>query len=161
MYTSEALLDIHQRCHRSLGLLMEHCRVFDAEHFNRQVEGFGYPTMRLQIHHVIGAQKYWLSVVQDRMNADENDANFQSIDHLEAFRAEVFKATESYLNGASDEALNARREMLVWGGKRPALMPALVILRTQTHIFHHMGQVTAMCRLFGKPAPSGMDFSLQ
>ena len=161
MYTSEALLDIHQRCHRSLGLLMEHCRVFDTEQFNRQVEGFGYPTMRLQIHHVIGAQKYWLSVVQDRINADENDADFQSIDELEAFRSDVFEATESYLNGASDEALNTRREMLVWGGKRPSLMPALVILRTQTHIYQHMGQITAMCRLFGEPAPAGLDFSLQ
>jgi uncharacterized damage-inducible protein DinB len=161
MYTSVALLDIHQRCHRSFGLLMEHCRVFNAEQFNREFEGFGYPTMRLQIHHVIGAQKYWLSVVQDRMNADEDDSEFQTIDDLEALRAEVFESTEAYLRSVSDEELNTRREMLVWGGKRPSLMPALVILRTQTHIFQHMGQITAMCRLFGKPAPAGMDFSLQ
>jgi uncharacterized damage-inducible protein DinB len=161
MYTSEALLDIHRRCHQSLRLLMEHCRVFNAEQFNREVEGFGYPSMRLQIHHVISAQKYWLSVIQDRMNADEDDAAFQTIDDLESFCAEVFQETEAYLLSTSDEVLGARCEMLVWGGKRPALMPALVILRTQTHIFHHMGQITALCRLLGKPAPPGLDFSLQ
>ncbi len=160
MYTREALLDIHQRSHRSLSLLMDHCRVFDAEHFNREIDGFGYPTMRLQIHHVIAAQQYWLSVVQDRMNADENDADFQSIDELEALRAEVFESTEAYLRSVSDEVLNTRRAMLVWGGNRPSLMPALVILRTQTHIYQHMGQITAMCRFFGKPAPAGLDFSL-
>ena len=89
MYTSGALLDIHQRCHRSLGLLMEHCRGFEAEQFNREVEGFGYPTMRLQIHHIISAQKYWLSVVLDRMNADEDDAAYQTIAELESFRVAV------------------------------------------------------------------------
>ena len=40
------------------------------------------------------------------------------------------------------------------------LAPAHVILRTQTHVFHHMGQLAAMCRLLGHPIPQGMDFPL-
>ncbi len=38
------------------------------------------------------------------------------------------------------------------------IFPAHVILRTQTHLFHHMGQITAMCRLLGHPIPPGIDF---
>lgn len=140
---------------------MEHCRGFEAEQFNREVEGFGYPTMRLQIHHIISAQKYWLSVVLDRMNADEDDAAYQTIAELESFRVAVIEETETYLRGASDEELVTRREMLVWGGSRRALVPAHVILRTQTHIFQHMGQIVAMCKLLGRPAPAELDFSLQ
>ena len=33
-----------------------------------------------------------------------------------------------------------------------------VLLRTQTHLFHHMGQVAAMCRLLDHPIPDGFDF---
>jgi uncharacterized damage-inducible protein DinB len=32
-----------------------------------------------------------------------------------------------------------------------------VLLRTITHLYHHIGQVSAMCRLLGKPIP-GSDF---
>ena len=160
MYTIEAVTDVHDRCHRSLSKLMEHCRKLTQDEFDRTLDGFGYGTVRLQIHHIIGAQKYWLSVVQHCMDADENDADYPTIAALEAFRLEVYTTTQKYLGAASDEVLNSPQEMQIWGGKRPTLVPARVLMRTQTHIFHHMGQITAMCRLLGKPVPSGMDFSL-
>jgi len=56
--------------------------------------------------------------------------------------------------------LNTRRKMATWGGKELELVPAHVILRTQTHIFQHQGQVAAMCRLLGRPIPTGLDFPL-
>ena len=161
MYTAEALLDIHERCHRSLRMLMDHCREMGAEKLDRPLDGFGAKTIRVQLHHVLGAQKYWLSVVEDRMNADHDDADYPTLDSLETFRAEVYAGTEAYLRATPDETLNAAREFLTWGDKRVPLVPARVILRTQTHLFQHLGQITAMCRLLGSPVPPGMDFSLK
>ena len=45
MHTSESLLDIHDRTHRNLRGLLAHCRTLTPEELNREIEGFGYPTV--------------------------------------------------------------------------------------------------------------------
>ena len=160
MYTSDSLIDFHQRTHRSLKKLIDHCRQFADEDINREIEGFGYPSIRLQIHHIIGAQKYWIGVIQGRMDVDDDDPKYPSIESLEYFRREVFGFTDEYLLTSSPDELNGARPMVTWGGKERILVPAHVILRTQTHIYHHLGQVAAISRLLGKPIAAGMDFPL-
>ena len=55
------------------------------------------------------------------------------------------------LDRAGDDELNAARMTSTWGGKELELVPAHVVMRTVAHLYHHQGQVTAMCRLLGKP----------
>ena len=31
---------------------------------DQELEGFGYPSIRLQLHHVIGAEQYWVGVLR-------------------------------------------------------------------------------------------------
>ena len=57
MHTSEALFDIHERAHRNLQDLFAHCRELRLEEMNRDLLGFGYPTVRLQLQHAIGAAR--------------------------------------------------------------------------------------------------------
>jgi hypothetical protein len=57
MYTNEALLDVLVRSHQSLSKLIAHCQGLTGEELNRELEGFGIPSVRLQVHHEIGAQK--------------------------------------------------------------------------------------------------------
>lgn len=159
MHTPEALLDLHERSQRNLEKLLAHCRPFGVDEVNRSLEGFGYPTIRLQLHHEISAQEYWLSVLRGRMFAEETEHLYPTIESLEAYRTRVADATTDYLRGASAAELNTARPMTTWGGGERSLMPAHVILRTLTHLYHHQGQVVAMCRLLGKPA-SGLDFPL-
>jgi uncharacterized damage-inducible protein DinB len=159
MYTAEALADIHERTHRSLAKLLAHCDGLGAAAVDRPVEGFGYATVRLQLHHVIGAERYWLGVLEGRMDAEDDDAAFPTIASLAAFRERVAAATRAYLAGAAAPELNTPRPMVTWGGKRRVLVPAHVILRTQTHVYQHTGQVAAMCRLLGRPV-EGMEFPL-
>jgi len=130
------------------------------EELDRELEGFGYATVRQQLHHAIGAERYWITVVRGCMDAGEDEADAVSVDVLESFRQSVGEATREYLRETSDEELNAPRKMTTWGGHEKMLAPAHVILRTQTHLFHHMGQLTAMCRLLGHPIPPGMDFPI-
>jgi uncharacterized damage-inducible protein DinB len=159
VYTPEALLDLHERAHRNLSALLEHCRALDDEQLNRELAGFGYPTVRLQLHHAIGAQEYWLGVLHDAVAVEDNDADFPTIDTLEAWRLRTFAATAAYLKGVTAESLNTARPHATWGGRVKTLVPAHVILRTQTHLYHHQGQVVAMCRLLGSPT-GGLDFPL-
>jgi uncharacterized damage-inducible protein DinB len=160
MHTSKSLLDIHERSHRNVRGLVEHCRQLTAEELGRDMEGFGYPSIRLQIHHAIGAEKYWVSVLEGHMDADEDEADYQTVDMLERFRQKVFNLTERYLRGVSVEELNTQKLMTTWGNRQRLLVPAQVILRTQVHYYHHQGQVLAMCRLLGKPG-SGLDYPIE
>jgi uncharacterized damage-inducible protein DinB len=160
MYTQQALLDLHERSHRSLRKLLAHCGELDAEALDRELQGFGYPSVRLQLHHVIGAQEYWVGVLKGKFSVEENDADYPTVATLEAYRAQVARTTDEYLRGASDAELNTPREMLTWQEKRRVLVPAHVLMRTVTHIYHHQGQVMALCRLLGKPGPAGLDFPL-
>jgi uncharacterized damage-inducible protein DinB len=159
MHTSAALLDLHERTHRNLRALLEHCRTLDADELNRDLPGFGYPTVRLQLHHMIGAEEYWIGVLNGVVEADDNDADFPTIDTLVAWRDRVSAATVAWLRGVDPALLNTAHPHQTWGGRERTLAPAHVVLRTQTHLYHHQGQVTAMCRLLGKPV-GGLDFPL-
>ena len=159
MHTAESLLDIHDRAHRNLRALLAHCRSLTPDELNREIDGFGYPTVRLQLHHEIGAEKYWVSVLEGQMDADENDADFPTVASLEAYRENVHGVTERYLRNVSVEDLNSAQTMTTWGNRQRLLVPAQVILRTQVHYYHHQGQVLAMCRIVGKPG-SGLDYPI-
>lgn len=160
MHGTGALLDLHERAHRSLTALVSHCRELSVEDINRELPGFGYPTVRLQLHHEIGAEKYWVGVLQGRIDAEEDAPDYPTIESLEAYREQVFAATEAYLRAASQEELNTTRPMMTWGNREQLLVPAQVVLRTITHLYHHQGQIAAMCRILGKPS-SGWDYPIK
>lgn len=160
MYTSEALLDVVERTHRSLNMLMDHCQELEVEGFSRNLDGFGYPSIRLQLHHVVGAQKYWIGVLDGRMDVDEDEDEYPTVDSLKAYQRTVFDLTRDYLRSASQQELNESRAMVTWGNQTKELTPAHVVLRTLMHVYQHQGQIAAMCRLLGKPIPPGLDFPL-
>lgn len=158
MYTRQALLDLHDRAHRSLRLLIEHCGGLGEGALKRELPGFGYPTVHLQLDHVIGAERYWTGVLQGKLFVDDTSELYPTAASLEDFRVEVFGETAAYLHKTSEAELNAEREVLTWQGKKRLVVPARVIVRPCMHIYHHQGQVLAMCRLLGDPHPGGLDF---
>jgi len=160
MFSAAALLDVHARTHLSFGKLLDHCSGFSADELARELAGFGYPAMRVQLHHMAGAEEYWGGVLRGLMLVDERPEDMASLEALRAYRARVAATTTGYLRQASEAELNSKRKMTAWGPREIEVVPAHVILRTQTHIFQHQGQVAAMCRLLGRPIPPGLDFPL-
>ena len=154
------LIDLHERCHRSFRGFLEHARALTPEQLDQSLDGFGYDTVREQFQHAIGAERYWVSVLRDAMDASEDAADAASIDALEAFRQRVFDTTDAWLREQSDETLETARTMTVYGGAQRELVPVRIFTRTQTHLFHHMGQIAAMCRLLGHPVPEGLDLPI-
>jgi uncharacterized damage-inducible protein DinB len=158
-FTAEALLDMHNRAQRTLASLLEHCRDLTPEELNRELPEYGDPTVRLQLHHVIGAQRYWIGVLQGRIDADDDNPLFPTVASLEAYREQVDALTRGYLGTAMPEELSNARPMRTWDGQERPLIPAHVIVRTLMHIYHHAGKVGAMCRLMGKPW-GGSDYPI-
>lgn len=161
MFTRAALIDLHTRTHRSLSKLLEHCEGFDAADVARTLDGFGYGTILLQLDHLIGAEAYWVGVLNGLDLSDELGQELGTIAELRAFRESVVETTTTYLNGADEAELNTPRAMELWGGNTAELVPAHVLIRTQTHVFQHQGQIAAMARLLGRPVPPGLDFPLR
>ncbi|MHC4841233.1 MAG: DinB family protein [Planctomycetota bacterium] len=157
-FTVSALQDVHKRAHYSLSKMLDHCESLSAGEFTREVEGFGIPSVRRQLHHIVSAERYWLGVLNGQMLVDDDDTDSVDVPALGRFRESIFDVTENYLKQTNEEAINTLQQMVTYGDKQVELLPALVVLRTQTHIFQHIGQVAAMCRGFGKPIPRGMDF---
>ena len=158
MHTAESLRDVHDRTHRSLADLCAHLAGLPDGALVTELEGFGYPTLRLQLHHMLGAEEYWIGVLEGRVEVSEDDA-FPDLASLTAYRDTVAAATRAYLAAAEPAALNTARSMVTWGGREKVLIPAAVVLRTQTHHYTHLGQILAMVRLLGHPA-RGLDFPL-
>lgn len=159
LHTPEALADLHRRAHQSFSALLSHCRALTVEEADREIAGFGYPTVRLQLHHAIGAERYWVGVLQGRIEADDDSPAYPTIESLECCRERVFAQTEAYLRAASTRELNTACTMMTWGNRERMLTPAPVLMRTLTHLYHHQGQIVAMCRLLGKPV-AGVDYPI-
>lgn len=156
----EFLTGFHRRCQQSFSRLLDHCASLTEDELHRKLEGFGYSTVQLQIHHVIGAERYWLGVLHGRMDVDEDEDRYPDIPRLQSFREEIADRCDRYLRESSSVELSEPREMITWGGEKKILIPAHVIVRTQVHIYHHQGQILAMCRLLGKPA-NGFDYPIE
>ena len=82
------------------------------------------------------------------------------MDDMFAYRDAVRRTTEQYLRAASTEELITARPMITWGDVEKVLIPAHVVIRTLTHLYHHQGQVAAMCRLLRNPIDPGMDYPI-
>ncbi len=152
---------MHARGHRSFAKLLAHCSEFNSEELHREIPGFGYGTLQLQLHHMIGAQDYWIRVALGNMLEEDKPEEYPTVESLVTYRDQVVSMTDDYLRSASEAELNTERSMTVWTDMQENLMPAQVFMRTLTHMYHHQGQVLAMCRLLGRPLSDGMDFPLK
>ncbi len=159
MNTNQALLDFHERTHRSISGLIAQCGELSSEQLHLEHKGFAYPTVAQQIQHAINAERYWIGVIQGRLDVEEDEADRVDSASLEALRRRVFAVTEEYLRSATDEELNTARAMVTWGGKEQVLVPARILIRTQTHFYQHQGQIVAMSNLMGF-APRRLDFPI-
>jgi len=154
------LSDYHERTHRSFGKLIEHCGTLEPEELNRELPGFGYPSVRLQIHHALTAERYWFGVPQGRIDVEDDSDQFTTCEALEELRSRIFANSQEYFESVDDEQLEAARPMMTWGNEEKVLKPVHIIMRVMTHTYSHQGQIMAMCRLMGKPVEPGLDFPI-
>ena len=65
----------------------------------------------------------------------------------------IRETSRTYLSDLTEEQLNTTlvKRPVDWGGELRS--PAFIMLHVITHAFHHKGQVVAMLRMLGYPAP--------
>ena len=72
---------------------------------------------------------------------------------LFAAKHRIREGTLAYLGSLTEDQLNTtlNERPADWGGELKS--PAFILLHVITHAFHHKGQVVAMLRIVGYPAP--------
>jgi uncharacterized damage-inducible protein DinB len=72
---------------------------------------------------------------------------------LQAAKTRIREATQLYVRDLTEEQLNTTLQQRTadWGGELRS--PAFILLHVMTHAFHHKGQIVAMLRILGYPAP--------
>ena len=153
MFTIDAIRKFHGWTHASLSLLLDHLSTLPASDYTKGLPGFGSPTVHQQVVHIFNCEGFWINVLQGEPYRDRNPADCVTVADARFLQHEVSRQTRAYLSGLSDLQLNTATELRFPDGDIAIRTPALVLHHVLTHAFHHKGQIVAMCRVLGHPAP--------
>ena len=153
MFTLDGIRKFHSWTHASLTLLFDHLASLPDADYAKEVPGFGYPTIRAQVVHLLGCEIRWVNRLRNTPNQSWDAGRWPALSDARALQSDAQARTLEYLSDLTDEQLNAKTTLLFPDGDTAVRTPALILHHVLTHAFHHKGQIVAMCRILGHPAP--------
>ena len=153
MFTVDGIRKFHSWTHTCLAIVLDHLSTIPASDYAREVPGFGFPTLREQVIHIFNCEGLWVHALQGLTYRDRNPSDYASVADARLLQREVSEQTLAYLAGLTDQQISSNAELRYPDGDLAVRTPAFVIHHVLTHAFHHKGQIVAMCRVLGHPAP--------
>jgi uncharacterized damage-inducible protein DinB len=153
VFTVNGIRKFHFWTHASLDLVLDHLSTIPANEYVKEVSGFGFRTLREQAIHIFDCEGFWVHTLQGLRYANRTLDKFPVVADARVLQKEVSQVTYAYLSTLSNQQLNADTELHFSDGDVAVRTPALVLHHVLTHAFHHKGQIVAMCRALGHPAP--------
>ena len=152
-FTLDGIRQFHTWTHLCFDRALDHLATIPAADYTRDVPGFGSPNLRAQVIHNLNCEAFWIHTLQAAPFTDEDPARFPTVADARALESKVTAQTLAYLSTLSDQQLNTPTTLHFPEGDTTVRTPALILHHMLTHAFHHKGQIAAMCRLLGHPAP--------
>jgi uncharacterized damage-inducible protein DinB len=153
LFTIEGAREFHRWTHASLTLLLDHLSTIPSDEYVREVANFGVPTLRQQVIHIFNCEGVWIHALQGIPYLDRTPADCLTIGDAKLLQREMKGQTFAYLARLTDQEFNTATELRFPDGDRLVRVPAFILHHILTHAFHHKGQIVAMCRALGHPAP--------
>jgi len=153
VFTIDGVRKFHSWTHASLTLLLDHLSTIPTADYAREISGFGFPALQKQVIHIFNCEGFWIHTLQGLNYVDRTPVEFPTVADARILQQEVSRRTEAYLTGLTDQQLNSDTELHFPDGDTAVRTPALILHHLLTHAFHHKGQIVAMCRGLGHPAP--------
>jgi uncharacterized damage-inducible protein DinB len=153
MFTLDGIRQFHTWTHQSLTLLFDHLNTLSAADYAKELPGFGYPSIHAQVIHLLGCEVRWRNRLQGIPNEPWDPARWPSLANARTLQSEIRSGTLDYLSRLTEQQLNSNAELRFPDGDVAHRTPALILHHVFTHAFHHKGQIVAMCRILGHPAP--------
>jgi uncharacterized damage-inducible protein DinB len=148
------ILDLHAAMHDCLNVVLDHVAAVPFSALTRELAGFGRPTVRAQIAHIFSAETAWVSALRMLPELRRFDpAALASVDDFRRAQREAIDGTRTYLDSIDEHQLNSMLDRYHPEWSTPHRTPGYILLHVITHGFHHKGQIVAMLRLLGYPAP--------
>lgn len=153
MFSNAGILELHATTHERLDLLLRHLATVPEELLHKPISGFGHPSIWKQLVHILTCEEGWVHDLQNKAFPGWHEEDCPTMAALLAAKDRIRQATRDYLGDPTDELLNTTlaERPVDWGGELRS--PAFILLHIITHAFHHKGQVVAMLRILGHPAP--------
>jgi uncharacterized damage-inducible protein DinB len=153
MFTKAGIVELHATTHERLDLLLRHVATVPDELCHKPVSGFGHPSVWQQLVHILACEEGWVHALQNEPFRDWYAEECPTMPALRASKDRIREATGTYLGKLREEQLNTTlaARPADWGGELRT--PAFILLHVITHAFHHKGQIVAMLRILGYPAP--------
>jgi uncharacterized damage-inducible protein DinB len=153
MFTKAGIIELHADMHERLNLLLRHVAALPDELCHKPIFGFGHPSVWKQLVHILTCEEGWVHDLQTKPFRSWHAEDCPSIAALQASRERIREATRTYLGDLTEEQLNTTlaERPADWAGELRS--PAFILLHVITHAFHHKGQIVAMVRILGYPAP--------
>jgi len=153
MFSKAGIIELHAATHERLDLLLRHVAPVPDNLRRKLIPGFGQPSVWKQLAHILTCEEGWVHDLQNKAFPGWHDEDCPTMAALRATKDRIREATQTYLGGLTEEQLNTTlaKGPADWGGELRS--PAFILLHVITHAFHHKGQVVAMLRILGYPAP--------
>ena len=153
MFTKAGIIELHEAMHDRLDLLLRHIESVPDDLRHKPISGFGHPSIWKQLVHILTCEEGWVNDLQNKAFSGWQQEDCATMPALFIAKSRIREATQAYLGQLTDEQLNATltKRPADWGGELRS--PAFILLHLITHAFHHKGQVVAMLRILGYPAP--------
>ena len=153
MFTVDGIREFHRWTHASITVLLDHLSAIPTNEYAQELPNFGFPTLRQQVIHIFNCEGVWVQALQRQSYVDRTLLDCPTIESARALQDENSTRTIAYLSGLTDQRLNAATELRFPDGDVMIRKPSFVLHHVLTHAFHHKGQIVAMCRALGHPAP--------
>ena len=153
MFTLDGVRKLHGWTHASLNLVLDHLSTMPTNDYVTELSGFGFRTLREQAIHIFNCEGFWVHTLQGLRYANRPHEDFPALTDARLLQKEVSQSTHAYLSTLTNQQLNTDTELHFSDGDVAVRTPALVLHHMLTHAFHHKGQIVAMCRALGHPAP--------
>jgi uncharacterized damage-inducible protein DinB len=153
MFTLDGVRKLHGWTHASLNLVLDHLSTMPTNDYVTELSGFGFRTLREQAIHIFNCEGFWVHTLQGLPYFNRTREDCTVLADVRLLQSDVSRSTHAYLSTLTDQQLNADAELHFPDGDFAVRTPALVLHHVLTHAFHHKGQIVAMCRALGYPAP--------
>ena len=153
MFNKTGIIELHTALHERMDLLIRHVATVPDELCHQSISGFGHPSIWKQLVHILTCEEGWVHDLQNKAFGGWQEKDCPTMAHLLAAKERIREATRTYLANLTEEQLNTTlvERPADWGGELRS--PVFILLHVITHAFHHKGQVVAMLRIQGYPAP--------
>jgi uncharacterized damage-inducible protein DinB len=153
MFNKAGIIELHAVMHDRIDLLLGHIASVPDDLRHKPISGFGHPSIWKQLIHILTCEEGWVHDLQSKIFSGWHEEDCRTIPALQIAKSRIRDATRAYLSSLTEEQLNLTltQRPADWGGELRS--PAFILLHVITHAFHHKGQVVAMLRILGYPAP--------